>query len=164
MIRVRVPASSANMGAGFDSLGVALNLYSNLEIEETEGGLQIISSTMGDKSNLVYRAMERVFDEVNYVPKGIRIKQESKIPMTRGLGSSSSCIIGGMLAANVMSGRRLSYPEILNLAADMEGHPDNVTPALFGGFCVSAMEDGSVIFEAKDRAYDPEGTEDFLMK
>ena len=159
MIRVRVPASSANMGAGFDSLGVALNLYSNLEIEETEGGLQIISSTMGgtvhnDKKNLVYRAMERVFDEVNYVPKGIRIKQESKIPMTRGLGSSSSCIIGGMLAANVMSGRRLSYPEILNLAADMEGHPDNVGPALYGGLCISASIDGRTVVKSTKLCYD----------
>ena len=159
MIRVRVPASSANMGAGFDSLGVALNLYSNLEIEETEGGLQIISSTMGgtvhnDKKNLVYRAMERVFDEVNYVPKGIWIKQESKIPMTRGLGSSSSCIIGGMLAANVMSGRRLSYPEILNLAADMEGHPDNVGPALYGGLCISASIDGRTVVKSTKLCYD----------
>lgn len=159
MIRVRVPASSANMGAGFDSLGVALNLYSNLEIEETEGGLQIISSTMGgtvhnDMKNLVYRAMERVFDEVNYVPKGIRIKQESKIPMTRGLGSSSSCIIGGMLAANVMSGRRLSYPEILNLAADMEGHPDNVGPALYGGLCISASIDGRTVVKSTKLCYD----------
>ena len=159
MIRVRVPASSANMGAGFDSLGVALNLYSNLEIEETEGGLQIISSTMGgtvhnDKKNLVYRAMERVFDEVNYVPKGIRIKQESKIPMTRGLGSSSSCIIGGMLAANVMSGRRLSYPVILNLAADMEGHPDNVGPALYGGLCISASIDGRTVVKSTKLCYD----------
>ena len=140
-------------------MGVALNLYSNLEIEETECGLLIISSTMGgtvhnDKKNLVYRAMERVFDEVIYVPKGIRITQESKIPMTRGLGSSSSCKIGGMLAANVMSGRRLSYPEILNLAADMEGHPDNVGPALYGGLCISASIDGRTVVKSTKLCYD----------
>ena len=143
MIRIRVPASSANMGAGFDTLGIALNLYSVLEVSETESGLEIITHTNGgiahnDESNLVYRAMKRVFDEVEYTPSGLYIKQESKIPMTRGLGSSSACIVGGMLGANVISGRRLSYNDILNLASDMEGHPDNVGPALYGGLCISA--------------------------
>lgn len=144
MVRVRVPASSANMGAGFDTLGIALNLYSVIEASETENGLKIVTNTSGgmvhnDDSNLVYRAMKRVFDEVGYTPCGIYIKQESKIPMTRGLGSSSACIIGGMLSANVISGRKLPYNDILTLAADMEGHPDNVGPALYGGLCISAM-------------------------
>ena len=138
MIRVRVPASSANMGAGFDTLGIALNLYSVLEVEEAESGLEIITKNHGgvvhnDKTNLVYRAMESVFDAVGYIPRGIKISQDSKIPMTRGLGSSSACIIGGMLAANVISGRQLKYSDILNLATKMEGHPDNVAPALYGG-------------------------------
>lgn len=143
MIRVRVPATSANMGPGFDSLGIALNLYSKLEIEETDGGLEIITvnnsgNVQSDKSNLVYRAMDRVFCETGYRPRGLWIRQDSAIPMTRGLGSSSACIIGGMLAANALSGRSLAYPEILELATEMEGHPDNVAPALYGGFCVSA--------------------------
>ena len=143
MIRIRVPASSANMGAGFDTLGIALNLYSVLEVSETESGLEIITRTNGgiahnDETNLVYRAMKRVFDEVDYKPSGLYIKQESKIPMTRGLGSSSACIVGGMLGANVISGRKMSYNDILNLASDMEGHPDNVGPALYGGLCISA--------------------------
>lgn len=143
MIRVKVPASSANMGAGFDTLGIALNLYSTLEISQRDSGLEIVTHTSGgtvhnDKSNLVYRAMERVFNEVDYHSGGLYIKQNSKIPMTRGLGSSSACIVGGMLAANVMSGRKLSYNDILHLASDMEGHPDNVGPALYGGLCISA--------------------------
>ncbi len=113
MIRVRVPATSANMGSGFDTLGIALNLYSRLEIEETDGGLDIITvnnsgNVQNDKTNLVYRAMDRVFRETGYRPKGLRIKQDSAIPMTRGLGSSSACIIGGMLAANALSGRTIS--------------------------------------------------------
>ena len=121
MIRVRVPASSANMGAGFDTLGVALNLYSVLEVRERKSGLEIVTLANGgtvhnDKSNLVYRAMERVFEKTGYYPEGLYIKQDSKIPMTRGLGSSSACIVGGMLAANVLSGRQLSYNEILHLA------------------------------------------------
>ncbi len=143
MIRVKVPASSANMGAGFDTLGIALNLYSVLEVSERESGLEIITFSNGgtvhnDKTNLVYRAMERVFNETDYHPNGLYIKQDSKIPMTRGLGSSSACIVGGMLAANVMSGRTMSYNDILHLASEMEGHPDNIGPALYGGLCVSA--------------------------
>lgn len=150
MIKVRVPATSANMGAGFDTLGVALNLYSVLEVSETESGLEIITFTNGgtvhnDKTNLVYRSMDRVFGEVGYLPKGIRIKQDSKIPMTRGLGSSSACIVGGMLAANALSGRKLSYSDILQLATEMEGHPDNVGPAMYGGLCISADVGGKVV-------------------
>lgn len=142
MIKLRVPASSANMGAGFDTLGVAVGLYNRMEIEEISEGLEIINKNTQsyipkDTNNLIYRAMMRLFDEVGYKPKGYRIAQDSQIPMTRGLGSSSACIIGGMLAANIISGRQLSYDRIIHLAALMEGHPDNVGPALFGGFCVS---------------------------
>lgn len=145
MIKVKIPASSANMGPGFDSLGVALNLYSRLEIEEISEGLEINTlNAKGyvpkDENNLIYKAVMNVFEYIGYVPKGIRITQDSAIPMTRGLGSSSACIIGGMLAANILSGRRLNYSEILNLASKMEGHPDNVAPALYGGFCVSMFD------------------------
>ena len=144
MVKVRVPATSANMGAGFDTLGIALNLYNRIEAEEIPSGLDIrvLNSAERiplDERNLIYRAMNIVFDEVRYKPTGLLITQNSDIPMTRGLGSSSACIIGGMLAANVISGRRLPYSRIAELAAKMEGHPDNVGPALYGGFCVSLM-------------------------
>ena len=89
-----------------------------------------------------------LFDHVGYKPKGYRIAQNSEIPMTRGLGSSSACIIGGMLAANIISGRTLSYDEIIHLAAKMEGHPDNVGPALFGGFCVSLTDGERTIIKS----------------
>ena len=143
MIRVKVPATSANMGAGFDCLGVALSLYNIIEMTETHDGLKIIdanSRAHNNENNLVYRAMNMVFDTVGYTPSGLEIVQKSKIPMTRGLGSSSACIIGGMVGANIISGRQLSYSEILDLAARMEGHPDNVTPALYGGMCVSVND------------------------
>lgn len=144
MVKVRVPATSANMGAGFDTLGIALNLYNRIEAEEISSGLDIrVLNTADyiplDERNLIYRAMSAVFKETGYRPTGLKITQKSDIPMTRGLGSSSACIIGGMLAANVISGRRLPYSRIIELAAQMEGHPDNVGPALFGGFCVSLM-------------------------
>lgn len=150
MIKVKVPASSANMGAGFDTLGAALSLYSRLEVEEIESGLVIETKNAGsfiptDKNNLVYRAMEVVFKETGYTPDGLLIRQDSDIPVTRGLGSSSGCIIGGMLAANALSGRKLSYSKILDLATKMEGHPDNVAPALYGGLCVSLSHKGQTI-------------------
>ena len=150
MVYVRVPATSANMGSGFDSLGIALGIYNTLRISEIESGIVVYNNSkeyipIGEK-NLVYRAICRVFQEVGYEKKGIKIIQNSDIPVTRGLGSSSACIIGGMLAANVFSGRKLSYNQILNLAAEFEGHPDNVTPALFGGFCVASTENGETVY------------------
>lgn len=153
MIKLRVPASSANMGAGFDTLGVAVGLYNRMEIEEIPEGLEIINKNTQsfvpkDENNLIYRAMLYLFNHVGHKPKGCRIAQNSQIPMTRGLGSSSACIIGGMLAANIISGRTLSYNEIIHLAAKMEGHPDNVGPALFGGFCVSLTDGEKTIIKS----------------
>lgn len=150
MVYVRVPATSANMGPGFDSMGIAVGMYNSLRISEIESGLTIYNNSFefipDNEKNMVYRAICRVFDEVGYKKRGLRIIQNSDIPVTRGLGSSSACIIGGMLAANVISGRKLSYGEILDLAVEMEGHPDNVTPALYGGFCVAAAENGHTVF------------------
>lgn len=153
MIKLRVPATSANMGAGFDSLGVAVGLYNRMTVEEIPEGLQIVNKNAQsyvpkDKNNLIYRAMLTFFEHVGYEPRGYRITQNSQIPMTRGLGSSSACIIGGMLAANIISGRKLSYDEIIHLAAKMEGHPDNVGPALYGGFCVSLMDNDRTIVKS----------------
>lgn len=150
MIKVKVPATSANMGAGFDTLGIALNLYNRINIEEIPEGLVINVLNKADyipldDRNLIYKAMQVIFDEVGYRPTGLRITQNSDIPMTRGLGSSSACIIGGMLGANALSGRKLSYSRIIELAANMEGHPDNVGPAMYGGFCVSLMTDEHTI-------------------
>lgn len=153
MIKVRVPATSANMGSGFDTLGIALNLYNRINIEEIPSGLIINVLNKSeyiptDERNLIYKAMQVVFNEVGYQPTGLKITQNSDIPMTRGLGSSSACIIGGMLGANALSGRRLSYRRIMELAARLEGHPDNVGPAMYGGFCVSLMADKHTIIHS----------------
>ncbi len=153
MIKVRVPASSANMGAGFDTLGVAVGLYNRMEIEEISEGLEITNKNARgyipkDDNNLIYRAMKRVFEYVGYQSKGYRITQDSSIPMTRGLGSSSACIVGGMAAANIISGRKLSYAELAHLAAKEEGHPDNIGPAIFGGFCVSLTDGDETIIKS----------------
>lgn len=159
MIKVRVPATSANMGAGFDTLGIALNLYNRLKIETIPSGLEIYAKNAegyipSNENNLIYRAMKALFDYIGFeYTGGIRIVQDSQIPMTRGLGSSSACIVGGMLAANIIAGRKLSYNEIIHLASQMEGHPDNAGPALFGGFCVSAMDKERTIVKSYKLTY-----------
>lgn len=142
MIKVKVPATSANIGPGFDSLGIALDIYNYYTIEETESGLVIegCEEKYANESNLIYLAMLKCFEKVGYQVKGIKISIESEIPVSRGLGSSAACIIGGILAANELSGNELSQQEILELATEIEGHPDNVAPALLGGMVVSVYE------------------------
>lgn len=153
MVEVRVPATSANMGAGFDTMGIALNMYNTIRVSEEDKGLKIINVNSTEfiptnESNLIYKSIVRVFDEVGYIKKGLKIIQKSDIPMTRGLGSSSACIVGGVLAANSISGNKLNRRELIRLATEIEGHPDNVVPAMFGGFCISASSENDVDFES----------------
>ncbi len=152
MIYVKVPATSANMGCGFDCFGVALRLYNTIGAMETGEGL-VIKSPAGkaagnfkeNRNNLVYRAMSEVFSKAEYRPKGLLIvHKDSAIPRTRGLGSSAACIAGGMLLANEIAGQPFSRGELLNLACRMEGHSDNATAALCGGFNVSLPAGGTV--------------------
>ena len=144
MVEVIVPATSANLGPGFDVFGIALNLYNSFTVEEAESILKIeVLEGLNDKSriptderNLVYRSAKRLFDEVGHRFKGLKISIKSGVPFGRGLGSSSTAVVGGLLAANELSGARLSKREIFLLATEIEGHPDNVGPAIFGGFTV----------------------------
>ena len=156
MIKVKVPATSANMGAGFDSLGIALGLYNYVYAEEAGNGLNIeilddsAQYLATDERNLVYRSMMAVFDKVSYKPKGIHLKLENNIMITRGLGSSSAGIVGGLLAANKLCGARLSKNELLNIATEIEPHPDNVAPAILGGMTVTARYKDRVFFDKND--------------
>lgn len=152
MIRVRVPATSANMGPGFDCLGVAVKLYNEIEIEETSSGIEIIqcgtyTKNIPPKDNLVYKAMREVFDLTGKEPDGLKIKINTSIPATRGLGSSAACIIGGLVGANAIYGK-LGPSEILSIASKMEGHPDNVVPCLTGGMA-AAYFNGEKVFYSK---------------
>lgn len=153
-----MPASTANMGTGFDSFGAALGLYNTISVKEIEAGLIIKNFGFDEyvasgENNLIYRAIMKVFDYVGYERRGLSIYQKSDIPKTRGLGSSSACIVGGMVAANHISGKKLDYKKILELATEMEGHPDNVAPALYGGFCISTKtEDGVYVKSIKPRS------------
>lgn len=148
MIKVRVPATSANLGPGFDSLGLALNLYNNFHFEEIPSGIEIIGALDSEshRANLVYTSMLKTFDYLGYKFKGIRIKIETNIPVSRGLGSSASCILGGVMGANKIAGSPLSIDQIFNLATHIEGHPDNIAPALFGGLIASIMEDEEIYY------------------
>ncbi|SHI60456.1 homoserine kinase [Clostridium cavendishii DSM 21758] len=144
MIKVKVPATSANIGAGFDCLGVALKLYNIFGFEELSEGLKFegFAEEYCNEENVVYQAMISCFDKCNYKVKGIKITLiEQNIPMTRGLGSSSSCIVAGLIGANRLAGNTLTRDEILDLAVEIEGHPDNVAPAILGGMVVAIKDD-----------------------
>lgn len=143
MIRIDVPATSANLGAGFDSLGIALTMHNSVWMEEWDD-IEISSKDNTDiptdKSNLIYWAAEHLYEQCGKKLPGLRILQENNIPMARGLGSSSACIVAGILGANRLLGSPFSTSELINLAAKIEGHPDNTSPAISGGLVASAIE------------------------
>lgn len=147
MIKVTVPATSANLGSGFDSLGLALTMYNTIYLEEYDG-IDIASldgvAVPTDESNMIYSAAERIYEIVGKPFKGLRIRQVNKIPMARGLGSSSACLVGGLLGANALLKGPLKQEELINLSAAIEGHPDNTTPAILGGLVTCAVSRGRV--------------------
>lgn len=148
MISVSVPATTANVGPGFDCLGIALTLYNTIEAEIMSEGLKIevagrdSQSIETDETNLVYRSMVRCFEAIGEFPSGLYLKQYNEIPISRGLGSSAACIVGGLVAANQLMGSPLTREALLELAVEMEGHPDNVAPALLGGVVTSVVDQG----------------------
>ena len=151
MITVTVPATSANVGAGFDSLGLAVSMYITFE----EADRIQISSVDGThiptgSNNLVYRSARVVYDQLGIPLKGLRITQKNTIPMARGLGSSSACIVAGILGANALLGNKLTRRQMLTLATSIEGHPDNVAPAMLGGFVTSVIDEGQVYSVKKE--------------
>ncbi|RBP43984.1 homoserine kinase [Garciella nitratireducens] len=148
MIQISVPATSANMGPGFDCMGIALNIYNTFTIQEIQEGLNISGCPLQlcNEKNLIYQSMLQCFQVIGYPPKGYNIHIESKIPLSRGLGSSATCIIGGVLAANEIAGNPLSKKELLSIANKIEGHPDNIAPALFGGIVLSLYEEDKVYY------------------
>ena len=149
-VYLRVPATSANCGPGFDVLGVAVNLYNESCYEITpQRGFQLEVKGEGADylkpfgRNLAFSSFFRVWNQVTGGERiGLKIKMLNRIPMSRGLGSSSSAIVAGVHAANVLSGNTLSEDELLGIATELEGHPDNVAPALYGGFTISYMDAG----------------------
>jgi homoserine kinase len=151
-VRVRVPATSANLGPGFDSLGLALTLYDDVEVEIAERGLVIEVSGEGTEvadrgeSHLIVKVLRRAFDVIDGLspiglgtPAGLRLRCVNRIPHSRGLGSSSAAIVAGLVAARALHpyGRLLDDTAALALATEIEGHPDNVAPCLTGGLTIA---------------------------
>lgn len=147
-VTVTVPATSANLGPGFDCLGLALDLRDELVGEVAGSGLRIEVSGEGagelpdDETHLVVRAMRVAFDALRVEPPGLRLRCSNRIPHSRGLGSSSAAIVGGLVLARALvhdGVDSLDDEALLGLANGLEGHPDNVAPALLGGFVVSGQ-------------------------
>ena len=161
-VSVKVPATTANLGPGFDCFGMALTLYNTVTLEELvypDSGL-IINMIPGeeedentlltiptDKTNIVYKAVELLYSYVGQVPPDLKINIKTDIPIAKGLGSSASVIVGGIMAANKLLGNPADEAALLSIANELEGHPDNTTPAIVGGFCMASLEDdGSIVY------------------
>lgn len=161
-VSVKVPATSANMGPGFDCLGIALPIYNTITIDETVlpgTGVEInilsddvdediiIDHIPRDENSVIYKAVELLYNSIGQTPSELKINVQTNIPVSRGLGSSAAVIVGALVAANELLGRPADESALLSIATEVEGHPDNVTPAVVGGLVLSSLEDdGSVVY------------------
>jgi homoserine kinase len=148
---IRTPATSANLGPGFDTFGLALSRYDDVEARVTGVGVVVeiegegAGELPGDETHLVARAMAATFELLGEKPAGVHLRCRNSIPQARGLGSSSAAIVGGILAARALAvegADKLDDAAALALASEMEGHPDNVAPCLLGGFTIAYQENG----------------------
>ena len=166
-VSVKVPATSANIGPGFDCLGMALPIYNVFTIDETVlpgTGVEInilsdeenvdnliIDHIPKDENSVVYKAVELLYNSIGQTPSELKINIQTSIPVTRGLGSSAAVIVGALVAANKLLGEPADESALLSIATEIEGHPDNVTPAIVGGLVMSSLEnDGSIIYRKLD--------------
>ncbi len=147
----RIPASTTNLGPGFDVLGLALQLYSTVSLEITKNETDVIVSGVDvDKipsttEHIAFRAVEYVFQSCGQqLPNGLILNIANGIPAIRGLGGSGTAILGGLLTANVLCGNPFSRSELLNFASAIEGHPDNVAASLLGGLVISVQENDHI--------------------
>jgi homoserine kinase len=147
-VTVTVPATTANLGPGFDCIGAALTLYNEFKFTRLDKGEVIISVTgteaekvKTDESNLVYQAFVTFYQHLQQIPPPVKIEIKMGVPLARGLGSSATAIVGGLIGANLLTGEPLSQSQVMELAIAIEGHPDNVVPALLGGCRLAATID-----------------------
>jgi len=152
-VRVRVPATSANLGPGFDALGIACTIYNEMTLTLTpEPGLNIVARGEGaayiptDARNIVWKSIQYLLQRADCMDefRGAKIRMSNRIPLSRGLGSSATAIVAGLTAANAIVGNPFSRHDLLQLTTDIEGHPDNVAPAIYGGFTVNTVTDNYV--------------------
>ena len=149
-ITIKVPATSANLGPGFDALGLALNLWNETVVTPAKEFAVKINGEGAErlspgKNNLIFRTAHRLAERVGKTLPPFRAECLNRIPLSSGLGSSAATILTGLLAGNALLEHPLSKEEILNLASEIEGHPDNAAPALMGGLVVSTTNEGTVI-------------------
>ncbi|HZA41016.1 MAG TPA: homoserine kinase [Actinomycetota bacterium] len=151
-VKVRVPATVANLGPGFDALGVAVRMHLEIDIEPRRESVDILIEGEGaehlpaDETNLVIKSMNTFFDFVGRRPPGYAVRVKNPIPLGSGLGSSAAAVVGGLYAARSVTGRTVPQTEMVQLATKLEGHPDNVMPALLGGLVVCyRSQDGSEV-------------------
>ena len=144
-VTVRVPATTANLGPGFDCLGLALGMWNTVRLEIGPPGVAIsgegADSLSRGEDNLVLRAIAAAFQEAALPMPRLRLRCHNTIPLGRGLGSSAAAVVGGLVAANTLCGEPLGQQALLRLATSLEGHPDNVAAALLGGCCI-VVQDG----------------------
>ena len=143
-VTIRVPATTANLGPGFDAFGCALSLYTDVTFEETECGLEITGcdEAYTGPDNLAYVSYCAVLASLSEEIRGVKIHIDAHIPICRGLGSSAALLVAGAMGANVLRGNRLSTQGLLNITNAMEGHPDNLAPAFYGGLTASMVDNG----------------------
>lgn len=154
MLSIKVPATTANFGPGFDTLGVALCLFNELTVEKISGVREFIwedpTHVVRDNENMVISTMNYVFDLKNFNCPGYRISSKAcNIPISRGLGSSAASIVGGVYAANYLMDNVLSAEEISTIATSLEGHPDNVISCIEGGMQISVIGENKEVYSAK---------------
>ena len=143
-VTIRVPATTANLGPGFDAFGCALSLYTDVTFEETEEGLEITGcdEEFTGPDNMAYTSYCAVLASLSEEVRGVKIHIDAHIPICRGLGSSAALLVAGAMGANVLRGSKLSTQGLLNITNAMEGHPDNLAPAFFGGLTASMVDNG----------------------
>ncbi|MBQ7858260.1 MAG: homoserine kinase [Oscillospiraceae bacterium] len=143
-VTIRVPATTANLGPGFDAFGCALSLYTDVTFEETDCGLEITGcdEAYAGPDNLAYTSYCAVLASLSEEVRGVKIHIETQIPICRGLGSSAALLVAGAMGANVLRGNKLSTQGLLNITNAMEGHPDNLAPAFYGGLTASMVDGG----------------------
>ena len=156
LVRVKAPATTANMGPGYDCLGMALDVWNTIEIEVLDSGEPVVEVTgegAGEletgRDNLVYRSMEFLFQDAEQEMPLVRIRCDNAIPLARGMGSSAAAIAGGLVAANAICSQDYTPNDLLEMAATIEGHPDNVAAAVLGGMQLvisDKTEEGSRLY------------------
>ncbi|NIR47003.1 homoserine kinase [candidate division KSB1 bacterium] len=149
-VKIRVPASTSNLGSGFDCFGLALRLYLTVEMEESSQGLEITTTGEGsaqiptDTENLIYKSAKTVYQVIEKECPGLTIRINNEIPLFRGLGSSGAATVAGLMCASKLVKANLSNQQLLNLAHQIEGHPENASASLVGGLTINCVENNAI--------------------